>query len=244
MFNESLSIPDNLINEVYKLAEAHFPQECCGFLVSDEYGTLSLCPCTNVSDYPQKTFTISPVDYVRAEEAGKLEAVVHSHCHSSSALSPADEVSCNISKLPWLVVSLPRKSETLQLRNNEKMPLVGRPFFHQVLDCWSRVVDYYDRELNIKVPSFQRQDNWWNKGQNLYLDLSEQAGFDIITSEKPKINDVIIMQVNSKVPNHGAVYLGDNIILHHMSGRLSTKAVYGGFWEKNTWALLRHKSLR
>jgi cell wall-associated NlpC family hydrolase len=51
------------------------------------------------------------------------------------------------------------------------------------------------------------------------------------------------MQVASPVPNHAAVYLGDGLILHHLQGRLSSRDVYGGYWQKVTTHALRHPLL-
>ena len=48
------------------------------------------------------------------------------------------------------------------------------------------------------------------------------------------------MQVASPVPNHAAVYLGDGLILHHLQGRLSSRDVYGGYWQKITTHILRY----
>ena len=56
-----------------------------------------------------------------------------------------------------------------------------------------------------------------------------------------KKNDVIFMTVGSQVPNHGAVYLGDGKIGHHQVGRLSSIDVYGGWYEKITTHIARHK---
>jgi cell wall-associated NlpC family hydrolase len=51
------------------------------------------------------------------------------------------------------------------------------------------------------------------------------------------------MKCNSAVPNHAAIYLGNNTILHHLVDRLSSKDVYGGYWLKATVCVLRHKEL-
>jgi hypothetical protein len=32
-------------------------------------------------------------------------------------------------------------------------------------------------------------------------------------------------------------------MLHHLMGQLSREEVYGGFWQKTTAAVLRHRSL-
>jgi hypothetical protein len=53
-----------------------------------------------------------------------------------------------------------------------------------------------------------------------------------------KVGDCFLMQVASPVPNHAAVYLGDGLILHHLQGRLSSRDVYGGYWQKVTTHIL------
>jgi hypothetical protein len=52
------------------------------------------------------------------------------------------------------------------------------------------------------------------------------------------------MQVASPVPNHAAIYLDDGPILHHLQGRLSSRDVYGGYWQKITTHTLRHQLLQ
>ena len=36
--------------------------------------------------------------------------------------------------------------------------------------------------------------------------------------------------------------LGDGLILHHLQGRLSSRDVYGGYWQKITTHILRHRT--
>lgn len=82
---------------------------------------------------------------------------------------------------------------------------------------------------------------------NLYLDNFGSAGFGVanLTDRTDlKVGDVLLMQVASPVPNHAAVYLGDGLILHHLQGRLSSRDVYGGYWQKVTTHALRHPDLR
>jgi len=232
----------HVVEAAYLEAERVFPLESCGIVVS-KAGILEYMPCQNISSNAENTFTISPRDYVKAEDSGDIVYIIHSHSWSNSAPSEADKVSCNQGKVPWLILSLPERSETLVVPNDKVLPLEGRTFFHGVIDCLSLVRDYYSSELGIHIDNYYRQDNWWDKGLNMYLDLADDANFDIITSGKPKVHDVIVMQVGSPVPNHGAIYLGNNIILHHLANRNSCKAVYGGYWEKNTWAFLRHRTL-
>ncbi|WP_346729217.1 NlpC/P60 family protein, partial [Enterobacter bugandensis] len=41
--------------------------------------------------------------------------------------------------------------------------------------------------------------------------------------------------------NHAAVYVGDNIILHHLFGHLSSRTPYGKYYRDRTVRVVRHK---
>lgn len=56
-------------------------------------------------------------------------------------------------------------------------PLIGRPFVHGIFECLTLVQDHYRRELDIKLPEYSRDDDWWNRGENLYLEHLPAAGF-------------------------------------------------------------------
>jgi len=62
----------------------------------------------------------------------------------------------------------------------------------------------------------------------------------VACADELKVGDCFLMQVASPVPNHAAIYLGDGLILHHLQGRLSSRDVYGGYWQKVTTHILRH----
>jgi cell wall-associated NlpC family hydrolase len=120
-------------------------------------------------------------------------------------------------------------------------PLLGRMWCHGVLDCYSLIRDWYRLERGIVLPDFTRSDEWWLKNQNLYVDNFRAAGFTRIVDEDAlQPGDVLLMQIMAPVPNHGAVYLGDGIILHHLHGRLSCREVWGGYYKKHTTHILRH----
>jgi uncharacterized protein YjbI with pentapeptide repeats len=92
----------------------------------------------------------------------------------------------------------------------------------------------------VTLPDYVRFDEWWKRGENLYLENFAAAGFSVIDSADLHPGDCFLMQVASPVPNHAAVYLGDDMILHHLQGRLSSRDVYGGYWQKNTTHILRY----
>ena len=76
----------------------------------------------------------------------------------------------------------------------------------------------------------------------MYLDNFMKEGFHPIDISEISYGDGILMQLESPVPNHAAIYLGDGIVLHHVQGRLSSRDVYGGYYQKVTAKVLRHES--
>lgn len=224
-------------------AEAHakreYPRESCGLIVVDR-GRERYIPCRNLASGTEH-FILDPLDYALAEERGQIVGIVHSHPDASANPSEADRVACEASKLPWHIVGWP----TAVWRNLEpsgySAPLIGREFSHGVLDCYALIRDFYSQELSILLPDFDRRDDWWRNGENLYVDNFAKAGFSRV--ESPKQNDVILMQILSPVANHGGVFFEDNTILHHLHGRLSSRDVYGGYFRMVTTHVLRHKML-
>ncbi len=192
-------------------------------------------------------FRLDPQDYAAAEDAGEIVAVVHSHPDEDARPSDADRVACEASGLPWLIVSVRPtvggELDASQIVRFEpegfEAPLVGRPFVHGVLDCYSLVRDWYRRELGIELKDFARSDGWWDRGEDLYMRHFAEAGMVEVTGELQR-GDVILMQIRSpENANHAAVYLGDGAILHHLHGRLSSRDSYVP-WQHLTRGVLRH----
>jgi len=229
-----------VLEDIFKHAEECYPKECCGLIVMIRRRQYYR-RCQNITPN-QGCFVINPKDYADAEDSGDILKVVHSHCNQNAKPSQADLIGCEKSALPWVIVSWPTKQVHEFKPDGYQAPLIGREFVHGVVDCYSLVQDYYKQELRIEISDFVRPDDWWKKGGNLYLDNFEKAGF--VKTEKLEKHVGILMQVASPVPNHAAIYLGDNIILHHLQNRLSCREVYGGYWQKNTWAILKHAGVQ
>ena len=70
---------------------------------------------------------------------------------------------------------------------------------------------------------------------------THQVSFEIDPADLQP-GDGILMRVASPVTNHGAVYLGDNRIIHHVQNRLSCRDIYSEFWRQRTTHVLRHEN--
>ena len=92
----------------------------------------------------------------------------------------------------------------------------------------------------VELRDYDRRDGFWLRGESMYVDNLPNEGFRPIPVQDVQpgvdIDDV------SPLPNHAAIYLGDQQILHHVQARLSTRDVYGGYYAKSTVSGYRHES--
>lgn len=239
-------------------ALAEYPRECCGLLIAQGRKEIYR-PCVNLAQGTEQ-FRMAPEDWADAEDAGRILAVVHSHPDAPAQPSEADRASCEATGLPWVIVSV-REGHFEELHQfaptGWQAPLLGRQFFHGVLDCYTLVRDWYRWEAGIELLDFERADDWWNQGQDLYMQQFAQAGFSRIPDAAQILpGDVVLMAVRSPVANHAGIYLGSqplaeapglhpvpNAMLQHLYGRLSERVVYGGYWQECTRAVVRHKDM-
>lgn len=147
----------------------------------------------------------------------------------------------NTVKIPIVTVGSNKDiSETfIPDRYFENSKFLNRPFLHGVFDCYTLIRDYYRVNFKIFLPTnIQRTWEWWLQGDNLYVDNANSYGFREVNDIK--VHDVLIMKLNSNVPNHGAIYVGNNNILHHVSGRFSTTEEITPFYKQNIAVIYRH----
>ena len=233
-------IDDKLKQEILAHAEQCKPQESCGFVVFDGQQN-SYIPCVNVSPDPINYFEIAPEEFIAAGGIGHIVALVHSHPDSAKVkglpyLSTADrECQVQLDLDFWLVVG----GEIKQYRNIP--PLLGREFKNCKLDCRSIVMDCYMLAGVEILDSSEYEFNWFER-ENLYEEGMQRCGFHrLMHDDDIQLGDVVLFQVGSKVANHAAVYLGNQMLLHHSQGRLSSRVPYDGFWLNVTHSVWRFK---
>ena len=219
-----------ILNHAKKCGE----NECCGFVIDNKI----YMPCTNISPTPTETFEISPDDWIKAEEKGEITAVVHSHPDGLPILSEADQIHQQQTAVDWWLICDNQIHKFRYIK-----PLLGREFEHGKTDCLTIVRDAY-MLAGINLPDYERADDWWHNGQNLYLDLLPKNGFERVDAEDIQEGDIILVCLGSETPNHAAIYIGNQQILHHCPERLSKRDTYGGFWRNYTHSIWRHNQWR
>jgi proteasome lid subunit RPN8/RPN11 len=220
------------------------PQEVCGFIATDGKRQRAF-RSPNLSRERHRAFRTCPKAWRKVEDKGwEIIAVYHSHVNEPPVPSPGDKTESEAKHLPFLIVGWPADAWDFYSPKGWKAELIGRPFVHGILDCWAIIRDYYEKELKIVLPDFEREDEWWMKGKNLYLDNFKKAGF-VEVSDLRK-HDVLLIQLpRTPVPAHAAVYLGDGQILHHLPGRISKIDPYldGHGYARMVDKIVRHRAL-
>ncbi|HBK1587255.1 TPA: phage tail protein [Escherichia coli] len=189
------------------------PAESCGFVVRTPEGERYI-PCVNISAEPEAYFRIAPEDWLRAEMQGEIVALVHSH--------PGG--------LPWLSEA----DRRLQIKSALSWWLVCRG------ECYTLFRDAYHL-AGIDMPDFEREDDWWRNGQNLYLDNMEATGFYRISLPSAQPGDILLCCFGASVANHAAIYCGNGELLHHLPEQLSKRERYSEKWQRRTHSVWRHR---
>jgi len=231
-------------------ANRDYPREACGIIIGKEY-----IPCTNIAA-DDAQFEMCPYDLVGAEKEGKIRAYVHSHPDGNVLPSQPDRVQMNLHGLPWVITN--GIDVALHKPDGYQAPLLGREYHHGLMDCYSLVKDYYQRELGITLNDYERADAWWEDKDHdpLYLENFKAEGFvEVDTIQK---HDAILCRLGrTEHINHALVFIGDGtikseptediigdcLVLHHPYGRDSIREIYGEAWQRRAVMIIRHKSL-
>jgi proteasome lid subunit RPN8/RPN11 len=226
-----------ILEEALAHAERDKPMESCGVVVSGKY--VPIANRATVVDH----FSMDRREYLAACKSGKLQAVVHSHVYSPPIASQGDRAMCEITAVPWLILNWPVGTHAVIEPSGYVAPLIGRHWAFGSLDCWGLFCDAFKAFTGKEIPYIAREWQFWTRGQSLIIDSLDEAGFVNLGHDvEPRHCDMIIMQIRSEVPNHVGIYLEpDGIMLHQLEGLNSVRETYGGFFQKATRAIARHK---
>jgi proteasome lid subunit RPN8/RPN11 len=233
-----------IVRDLYEAMRQHAiearPEEACGLIVA--HGKKArIIRARNIDERPRTQFTLDPDAWLSVGEQEAVLGIYHSHPNGSSKPSMADLSACEGSGLPWYIVGFGSDDDVTRIEPSGFLaPYERRPYVYRVHDCYTLARDWYQREMALGLPEFERADQWWKKGQNLFVENFEGCGFVRLLDADVQVGDAFLIQMNSPVPNHVAIYVGDGTILHHVWGRLSYREPWGGMWRKLATHHLRH----
>jgi cell wall-associated NlpC family hydrolase len=222
----------NITQEAQDAFQAHalreYPKEACGVIVEGKY-----LPCTNAAKDPLRDFKISAKELASIKAThGTVEAILHTHPYHPNMQheepkewpSGHDLQSWIKSKKPWGIAATDGQGLTpiLWLDDKDPGPLVGREFVWGKNDCYSLIRDWFKQERKVTLPNFPRHWKFWERGEALYDDNFEAAGFVEISPREVVPGDCCLMRIRGTGPaQHAAVITAPDQILHHLLHRLS-----------------------
>jgi proteasome lid subunit RPN8/RPN11 len=222
-----------------------FPNEACGLLTPDGY-----IPCDNVHEKPEGFFRVPHA----MQRQHQVLACFHSHPNGRDEPS-ADDMRAQLdAALPYGLCACDGQRATEPWFWGPGLdipPLEGRRFRHGPSgtdgrgDCYALIKDWYKLEWGIDLPEWPRDNDWWRYGRNHYLDLYEASGFARLPGgEAPIRGDLALARIGAlAVPTHGAIYLGDGLMLHHLPNRLSVIEPCAR-WARQVVCWIRHAQAR
>ena len=256
-----MNLSDELQRKLIDIAVKSVPREMCGLLIySAKTDEIVFKEVPNIHPKPMEFFRIDARVIAAVSIAGdSVLAYVHSHPHTSSSPSADDVADMNLHGKPFIIVSA--RDRHVSVWYPTTVPLVGRQYVHGKQDCYTIVQDYYQRELGISLPNFDRADKWWEnaEGASLYVENFRAAGFVPVEPSDLRRNDVLLCYWGAtQHVNHALIYLGSDgslkseettpclgaqLYLHHPYGALSVRCLLGKSRLESCAYVLRHRSL-
>ena len=216
------------------------PKESCGLLIEIK-GKEKYYPCKNLSNWSNQCFIIAPIDYAKAEDTGKILAVIHSHPTTQPIASQADMISCEDTNLPWHIVNPKTEQWGYYEPSGYKPPLIGRHWVWGVTDCWALVRDWYKETKGIILRDWERPITPEEFiADPMFERCAWRTGFrQLRPEEKLENGDLLFMSILTSGLNHVAIFI-DGDVLHHLADRISCKEPYNEWLLKCTGMRLRY----
>ena len=187
----------------------------------------------NVHETPQTHFRISRRFLAEAQGDGLIIGILHSHPRSDTRTgeglcpSEADTLAQLEWRVPFYITALSPRGTFMDFFGwGDELPMPSlrqRQFRHAVTDCYSLVRHAFFAGTGVVLKDFPRPLSWWADPQGpnpIEQGLAEAGCIEVpVTDLQP--GDGVLFALRHGVVQHCGVYLGGDLFLHHLHGRLS-----------------------
>lgn len=245
-------IGDEIKNSFKEFSKLNLPNESCGLITRLE-DKFKLVKCRNSSEKKFKKFSINPIDYIKASKTGEIVSIIHSHVNQNKYFSIVDKTISEELKLNNILYHIHSDTFVEYVPNGYSNNYLGRIFKWGENDCLSLVIDYYQKELGIKIGDifklrrkdfFIRERESFERGE--YLQIIKDENFIVLNKNSEfQIHDVIFMKEyeSSNFPSHLAIIVDDDSILHQIRNSLSIIEKLTPEIKNRIHCVIRHKAL-
>lgn len=215
MLLRSQVLDPGIIARLQEEAKARYPHEMCAAVMMDG----EVRAFVNDAPNPHVIARFPRGELIDLLDSKTVMALAHSHTTDMPYPSEQDMRFQLSTAVPHILITTNGEDcypasawgDTL-----EPAPFEERGFIHAIADCYELMRDYY-RLRGIPTPVIPRSWRWWANGQTLFEDNLSTSGFREVTGETMQEGDGLLFRVGNRVvtANHGAVYLGGGLMLHH-----------------------------
>ena len=217
-------------------------EEACGLLAIIK-GKETFWPCKNLAEGKFEFFILDPDDWAECEDQGEILGVIHSHPTGPATPSDNDKAACEHLGFPYYIYSMEHDHwECIEPSGWKAPSLIGRKFIWGKYDCWSIVTDWYEQNLQIKIPYLKRTKKIKDFSDNPYFEkaLKDRNFIKQNTNNNFKVGDILLFQSITGNLDHVALYIGDMMILNHNLRSLSCREPFNLAYQRQLRGVYRY----
>jgi len=232
----------NLTKHIKEHIKSHalkdHPNECCGLIV-EKNTKHEVFKCKNISASPLTSFSLDPLDYLKYSYRGKIKSVYHSHLEEEE-FSEADKINSSYHNVNYIMFNIKNNSFREFNPKKQRTLYLNKPFKVGV-----------NENTKTQLPSEVCKAYFFGaRKENLQkaIDLIDEVALSYVKKDFLKIsvlhinelkkNDILVIGLReNNTPLHLAVYLGDNMVIHHPRNKyVTTEKVTSSFVNRIIYA--------
>lgn len=221
------------------------PLEICGFFYRDHEGQARLHECRNVAAEPATEFEIANDDYIAALNLGTILGIYHSHPargQGPTSFSEADLECAEEQALPFYLYDAEGREWHEFLPSTYKVDLIARPFCLGFDDCYSLVRNHFRQRHRLYLSDYDRDESFLHEEQGVIMASFRREGFVLGSLETLQPEDILMFRTDKALPQHFAVFKGQQMMLHHPQNALSREEQLSGRWLSRLDCVFRHET--